>query len=202
MFPRFAFLTFDPFLQPLLSENSSQQYRHDVVFTLQVDLLLAKCRNGFADFNLLPRAIPPDVGLWLRGLQLASSGYSPDVGLWLRGLQLASSSYSPDVGLWLRGLQLASSSYSPDVGLWLRALQLASTSYSPDVGLWLRGLQLASTSYSPDAGLWLRGLDLASTSYSPAVGLWLVIRRRVAGFLLQLQFSFIGAEYDEAGLST
>ena len=37
---------------------------------------------------------------------------------------------------------------------------------------------------------WLRRLQHASTSYSTHAGLWLVIiRRRVAGFLLQLQFS-------------
>jgi len=30
--------------------------------TFEVDLLLAKCRNGFADFKLLPRATPLMVG--------------------------------------------------------------------------------------------------------------------------------------------
>ena len=39
-------------------------------------------------------------------------------------------------------------------------------------------------------------------SETTLAGPWLVIRRRVAGFLLQLQFSFVRAECDETGLFT
>ena len=52
------------FSRLLVSENSSLQYTdmNDVMSTFEVDLLLAKCRSSFADFNLLPRAIPLMVG--------------------------------------------------------------------------------------------------------------------------------------------
>ena len=63
MCPRFAFTTFDPFLPTFAVRKQLPAIQYYVVISsLEDDLSLMRCRNGFADFNLLPQAIPVMLG--------------------------------------------------------------------------------------------------------------------------------------------
>ena len=72
MCSHYAFPHLIYFILLSLFEKSLQQYNHVVIYTLEVDLLLAKCRNGFVGFiNQLQFSCIWDFRVGLSGYLLA-----------------------------------------------------------------------------------------------------------------------------------